>query len=205
MISLMSALPLPDSPNEVDEVRHGQSLARVGDWIQTYSGLVMYPLDPRVDEICIEDIAHALSNLCRFTGHTKQFYSVAEHSVRVSWECDPADALWGLLHDASEAYLADMSRPMKRSPGFGPIYAEAEARLMRVICLKFGLPPECPESVHVADNRLLMSEKRDLMHGCNKPWEDTGEPFKQRITTFGGPQSAKWQFEKRFSEIRAAR
>jgi uncharacterized protein len=199
----MSASPLPGDSQELESFRHGQSSARVGDWIQTFSGLVMYPLDPRVSEICIEDITHALSNLCRFTGHTKTFYSVAEHSVRVSWECDPADALWGLLHDASEAYLADMSRPMKRSPGFGPIYMEAEARLMRVICLKFGLSPECPESVKVADTRLLMTEKRDLMHGCNKPWEDVGEPLKARIQVmaFGG----KYDFEKRFAELTSAK
>src|SRR5271165_7548492 len=103
-----------DLATALSSVRPGSADNRKGDWIQTYTGRVMYPLDPRPEEINIIDIAHALSNLCRFTGHVRTFYSVAEHSVRVSQHCDPKDALWGLLHDASEAYLADMSRPMKR-------------------------------------------------------------------------------------------
>src|SRR5579885_2784587 len=86
---------------------------RHGDWIQTYCGVAFYPLDPRPEEILIEDIAHALSMLCRFTGHVKRFYSVAQHCVYVSHRCDPKDALWGLLHDAAEAYLNDISRPVK--------------------------------------------------------------------------------------------
>ena len=174
---------------------------RVGDWIQTFCGLVMYPLDPRHEEIDIRDIAHALSNLCRFTGHVRTFYSVAEHSVRVSRACDPADALWGLLHDASEAYLADMSRPMKRSFQFGPIYCAVEEHLMRIICIKFGLSKDCPESVKVADTRLLMTEKRDLMHGCNKPWEDIGEPLEGTIIPAYNPGQAARSFLRRFEQL----
>ena len=158
------------------------STERIGDWIQTYTGLVMYPLDPRPEEICIKDIAHALSNLCRFTGHCQTFYSVAEHSVRVCLEVPAPDALWGLLHDASEAYLNDMSRPMKRYSEFGIPYRAVEARLMEVIAQRFGLVGPMPESVKHADTVLLMTEKRDLMHGCNKPWEDTAEPLAQEIT-----------------------
>jgi len=67
-------------------------------WIATASGRKMFPLDPRAEDIAIEDIAKALSQLCRFTGHCRSFYSVAEHCLRVSHACDPADALWGLLH-----------------------------------------------------------------------------------------------------------
>jgi hypothetical protein len=96
---------------------------RVGDWIQTYSGRQFWPLDPRVEDVHLEDIAHALSNVCRYTGHVREFYSVAEHSVHVSWSCEPEDALWGLLHDASEAYLADMARPVKQNM---PVYVAAE-------------------------------------------------------------------------------
>jgi hypothetical protein len=173
---------------------------RKGDWVQTYTGRVMYPLDPRPEEINIIDIAHALSNLCRFTGHVRTFYSVAEHSVRVSNVCDVQDALWGLLHDASEAYLADMSRPMKRTSDFGPLYHQAEARLMAVICEKYGLPQDMPESVSVADTRLLMTEKRDLMHGCNKPWEDTGEPIEGLIFPWN-PFMGERRFLERFASL----
>lgn len=177
---------------------------RKGGWIQTYTGLVMYPLDPQPEEICIEDIAHALSHLCRFTGHCREFYSVAEHSIRVSFACKPEDALWGLLHDASEAYLADMSRPVKRYAPFGEKYRQVEDRLMKTIAAKFGLDPECPDSVKHADTVLLMTEKRDLMHGCNKPWEDTAEVLEPQIYPIK-PRSAKTFFLERFVELEAQR
>jgi hypothetical protein len=82
-----------------------------GPYIVTYTGRRFHFLDPKIDEISIEDIAHALSNVCRFTGHTKRFYSVAEHSCLVSALCD--NRLEGLLHDASEAYMSDLSSPLK--------------------------------------------------------------------------------------------
>ncbi len=175
---------------------------RIGDWVQTFTGLVMYPLDPRPEEICIEDIAHHLSNLCRFTGATREFYSVAEHSVRVSHACEPQDALWGLLHDAAEAYLADMARPVKRYSPFGQIYCEIEDGLMLAICNKFGLGSEMPRSVRYADTVLLMTEKRDLMHGCNKEWEDTAQPL-ETIIRPRYPHDAKQMFLKRFRELAA--
>lgn len=172
------------------------SQERIGDWIQTYTGLVMYPLDARPEEICIEDIAHALSNLCRFTGHCRMFYSVAEHSVRVSYAVPPVDALWGLLHDATEAYLADMSRPMKRYAEFGIPYRAAESRLMTVIAARFGLNGPMPESVKHADTVLLMTEKRDLMHGCNKVWEDTAEPLETKIAPCEPREAAAWFLDR---------
>jgi hypothetical protein len=190
----------PNAPREPNCPIHN---SRVGDWIQTFTGLVMYPLDPRPEEICIEDIAHALSNLCRFTGHCREFYSVADHSVRVSYACDPQDALWGLLHDAPEAYLADMSRPVKRYSDFGTIYRKIEARLMDQIVIKFGLSQfGTPASVERADTALLMTEKRDLMHGCNKEWEDTGEPLKTVIRPLS-PYDARLNFMRRFRELTA--
>ena len=79
----------------------------------TYTGKEFYPLDPNPADIDIKDIAHALSNCCRFAGHIKSFYSVAQHSVIVSELCEPENALAGLLHDASEAYLSDIARPVK--------------------------------------------------------------------------------------------
>ncbi len=180
------------------------STERIGDWIQTYTGLVMYPLDPRLEEIVIEDIAHALSNLCRFTGHCRTFYSVAEHSVRVSYAVPERDALWGLLHDAPEAYLADMSRPLKRYADFGIPYQRAEGTLMEVIAEKFGLRPGYipPASVKHADTVLLMTEKRDLMHGCNKAWGNTAEPLDGRISPWI-PQAAEIEFITRFSVLSA--
>ena len=115
-------------------------MKRTGDWIQTYQGTQMYPLDPLAVEIDIRDIAHALSNLCRFNGHVKKFYSVAEHCCHVSDLFDSKYLrLVGLLHDASEAYLCDMPRPIKRSDGFATLYLEAEEKLMQVIATKFDI------------------------------------------------------------------
>ena len=89
--------------------------ARKGDWIQTFTGRAFYVLDPRPEDVDIEDIAHALSMQCRFAGHCREFYSVAQHSVTASWLVPPEDALWGLLHDAAEAYVVDLPRPIKRA------------------------------------------------------------------------------------------
>lgn len=145
-------------------------MSRRGDWIQVASGAKFWPLDPRPDEVDIRDIAHALANQSRFSGHTKEFLSVGQHSVLVSENCDPADALWGLLHDASEAYLVDLPRPLKALPEFAA-YREAEAAVMRCVCDRFGLPVEMPESVRRADETLLATEARDLMAPLHPEWD----------------------------------
>lgn len=135
--------------------------------IETRSGKGFYPLEPRIQDIDIEDIAHALSNQCRFSGHTRVHYSVAEHCVRVSelleeWGCSREVQLWGLLHDASEAYLVDIPAPLKYQPEFAA-YREAEARLMYAVCERFGLALVEPIEVRAADGVMLATEARDLM------------------------------------------
>lgn len=132
------------------------------DCILTFSGIRFRPLDPRPDDIWIQDIAHALAHQSRFGGHCRRFYSIAQHSVHVSQRCQPADALWGLLHDASEAYLQDVCRPLKELPAF-EAYRAAESRLQRCIVERFGLAPEQPASVTAADDWMLAIEMRDLM------------------------------------------
>lgn len=147
---------------------------RNGDWILTHSGTHFWPLDPRPEEILIDDIAHSLSNQCRFTGHVRSFYSVAEHSLHVSWLCDEdkVEAMWGLLHDASEAYLVDLPRPLKHHSEFGAPYRTVEAGLMRCIAERFSLPPDEPESVSKADKVMLGIEARDLMGaGADPAWQ----------------------------------
>src|SRR5688572_25823546 len=91
---------------------------RKGDWMQTFTGRKFWPVDPRSNEIFIEDIAHSLSMMCRFLGHCSKFYSVAEHCVRASWwvadrRGSYLDQLAALLHDAGEAYVVDVPRPIK--------------------------------------------------------------------------------------------
>src|SRR6266496_3875421 len=103
---------------------NGEIILASGKWFNVFN--------PKPEDVDIRDIAHALSNQCRFTGHTKEFYSVAQHSVLVSTFCAPEDAAWGLLHDASEAYLSDIASPVKKHPDFGPFYLEAEKRITDV-------------------------------------------------------------------------
>lgn len=143
--------------------------ARRGDYIQTFSGRRFWPTDPDPAEITLVDIAHALSNQCRFSGHTRSFYGVAEHCVRVCWECPREDQRWGLLHDAAEAYLTDLSRPIKHLDAMKP-YRDAEARVMAAVCKRFKLSPIEPPAVKVADNRLLATEVRDLMTPDKRVW-----------------------------------
>jgi hypothetical protein len=132
------------------------------DWIVTYTGKRFWPLDPDFNGIDIADIAHALSNTCRFTGHTSEFYSVAQHSVLVSSMC-PDAPLYGLLHDASEAYLCDIARPVKHSDMFSG-YREAEAWLQSMILLKFGiLNPRVPVSVKEVDGFIAILEGVSFM------------------------------------------
>jgi hypothetical protein len=126
----------------------------------TVSGRQIWPLDPKEEEVEIGDIAHALSNICRFGGHVKEFYSVAQHCLLVAACVPKEDQRWALLHDAAEAYMGDMVRPIKR---FMPNFKEAEERLLRVIGVRFGLTWPMPESIHVADNLVLGAEARDLM------------------------------------------
>lgn len=172
---------------------------RTGDWIQTYQGSQMYPLDPRAVEIDIQDIAHALSNLCRFNGHVKKFYSVAEHSCHVSDLFDSGYLrLMGLLHDASEAYLCDMPRPIKRSEGFATRYLEAEEKLMHVIAAKFDIQWPMPTSIINADNRLLGTEAAQLMAPLHPEWSDLFEPVAGLALPCWTPEEAREQFLARY-------
>lgn len=136
-------------------------MRRYGDWIETYTGAKFYPLDPRPGDININDIAHALSNICRFTGHVSEFYSVAQHSVMVSNLVSSQYAKWGLMHDASEAYICDVARPLKLSEPMKP-YRQIEKRIMMVVAEKFGLCPAEPSIVKEADNVAIRTEGRDF-------------------------------------------
>jgi len=102
-------------------------MSSVGSGIQVNSGGIFDPLNPDPAGILIEDVAHALARQSRFLGHGDGSYSVAEHCVHVSRACEPEDALWGLLHDATEAYLGDLPTPLKQSE-IGEQYVIAENR-----------------------------------------------------------------------------
>lgn len=137
-------------------------------WIETFTGTKFDLLDTEEDDIHISDIAHALSNICRFCGHTKSFYSVAQHSVLVSDLLPDSLKLVGLLHDATEAYLHDITKPLKSVLSD---YREIEKKLQYVISNKFCLPRGgFPQSVKIADHTALLIEKRDMTFS-DKTWD----------------------------------
>lgn len=174
-------------------------------YFRTHSGRHVHPLSPSPEEIDIGDVARSLSQICRFLGHTEDFYSVAQHSVLVSQFVPRPDALWGLLHDASEAYLCDLPAPIKRDPEM-TIYRVAEHRLMHAICRKFGLPPNMPDAVAVADKVLLATEFRDVTTMNDPDWiaEECGcIPVADYTITPWPPLVAESRFLARFEELTA--
>lgn len=131
------------------------------DCIRTYSGIYVNVFEPTIEMICIEDIAHALSSQCRFGGHLPRFYSVAQHSLYCSYSMPvPELKLCTLLHDASEAYLMDIPRPIKLRLAN---YKEIEDGLMKLIAEKFGFEYPLPEEVKKVDNEMLEYEWDCLM------------------------------------------
>ncbi len=168
-------------------------------WVQTYSGVRFTPLNPNVASIVIQDIAHSLSMQCRFGGHSRDFYSVAQHSVLVSYLCDSKDALWGLLHDAPEAYLLDVPSPLKVSPTFEG-YREHEKKMQSAICTRFGLEDEEPKSVKVADKMMLATEARDLLPFIRKDWLYPIPPIPFKIEPLS-QKDAEMLFLNRFDEL----
>lgn len=175
-----------------------------GPFICTASGEYVNILDPWSFEPRIEDIAHALSNLARFTGHTRTMYSVAQHSWHVSEILPRRLRLHGLLHDASEAYLGDVSRVLKHFPSMWP-YREMEARMQTRICEAFGLPAVEPEAVKAADLVLLATERRDLLPP-GPVWRLIAdvEPLAEVVVPWV-PQLAALQFVARFNSLQAGR
>ncbi len=168
-------------------------------WIQTYTGRRFSPTKPMAEAIVIQDIAHALSMQCRFSGHCNFFYSVAQHSVLVSYICDEQDKLFGLLHDASEAYLVDLPSPLKRSGQF-EAYIQFEAQMQTAICKRFGLEDKEPESVKIADKVMLATEARDLLVNIRSDWKVPHNPLPFKIEPWT-PAQAEQAFLERFNEL----
>lgn len=179
----------PAPANENAPVRE-----RLGDWMQLTHGGQFWPMDPRADEIFIEDIAHSLAMQCRYAGHCLSFYSVAEHSVLMAqWfkaQGMAEYALTALLHDAPETYLVDVPRPVKP---FLPGYKEAEQRVWLAVAERFRLNPIISAHVHDADNRILHDERAQNMSPCVVPWNLTGEPLGVTLQ-FWTPEQAEAEF-----------
>lgn len=182
---------------------------RTGDWICTFTGAKFFVTDPHPDDVFIEDIAHALSFICRYGGHCREFYSVAQHSFGV-WQYaveyrpnEPRVHAWALLHDAAEAYLGDMVRPLKLSL---PEYKRIEEKVELVVISALGFDAPTPEErafVKYADDVLLMTERRDLLNHRDIEWTPRAKPRNEPIVPWDA-QTAKWNFLHAFRVILAA-
>lgn len=165
--------------------------------LHTYTGKKIDPANPKPEDFCIEDIAHALSNICRFSGNTSEFYSVAEHCVRATYLVEEQFKLETLLHDACEAYLGDVPTPVKR---LCHGYMLIEDKFYKAIAERFGVPHRMTLEVQRADREMLKIESMELMSSfsisgpayeipprrknySNKQMAKTYESF---FTSFGG-------------------
>lgn len=191
------------------------------NWIQTYTGKQFFPMSPESSRFDIRDQARALSMLCRYVGHVSRFYSVAEHAVRVSRrvvavslqqglaETDPITierAKWGLIHDNSEAYLGDVSRPVKHLPEMAA-YRDAERRLQAAIATWLELPPVEPPTVVQVDQEFLGTEVDQLKQPVHPMWASTtasgvalAQPIRGLILGWD-PQKAEEIYLHRFRRL----
>lgn len=137
--------------------------------MQTFTGEMFDVFQPNKWQIHMADISHALSMLCRYGGHSRNFYSVAEHCFLIAEHfVDQGEndlARVALLHDATEAYMGDVIRPLKLH---FPLYRQVEDVLQEIIFTKFGIPPEIPLEVKRADLRITGDERLALLH--KRPW-----------------------------------
>jgi uncharacterized protein len=179
----------------------------VEPFIQTVSGRRVNPFALAHGDVDIDDIAQALANQCRFGGHCRRFYSVAQHSCLVAdLVCrqggDSTAGLWALLHDAAEAYLSDLPHPLKHFSEFGRLYRDAEDRLQQTICEFFALPLKPPAALRDADRALLAAERRTLMADAWEWPELQGvAPAEVEIDPWP-PEPALHEFLRRYRNLR---
>ncbi|MDN2709383.1 phosphohydrolase [Janthinobacterium sp. SUN118] len=171
------------------------------DYVSTFSGNRFYPLRPHIDKVAIEDIAHGLAYQCRFNGQTQVFYSVAQHSLIVASLVPPPLRLAALLHDAAEAYLGDMVKPLKV---LLPEFAALEDKVSAIIAATYGLDFSDYAPIKRADLIALATEKRDLMPHSAERWAylDGIAPLPGIIDAMG-PAEAKQRFLHAFAALTA--
>ena len=174
--------------------------------VATYTGKIFDLLNPKPEMVCIEDIAHSLAYQCRYAGHTRELYSVAQHCVLMAENEDlPGDPLAKLLHDADETYIGDIAKPWKNllrvnvKTGYGskcePV-KDFERGIQEVIGLALGVDLSHSAEVKEADIRMTATEIRDLMPEMPPGFEwgvDVSNPVKEIIIPWP-PESAEQIF-----------
>lgn len=173
---------------------------RKGDWSQTYTGKKFWTLDPKPEEVDLKDIAHSLAFQCRFNGHSKQFYSIAQHSVLVSKMVPQEQTLAALFHDAAETYTGDIVRPLKKF--LPPEFKKIEKEIEDAIFKHFNITDVNHTEIKKADKRALFTEMRDLMEEPTEKWEDVDlfEPHPEKIIALS-PEEAEKEFLERYEEL----
>jgi hypothetical protein len=172
-------------------------MSRIGPFMQTYTGRAFYPIDPRTSEIDIRDIAHSLAMQCRYAGHSRFHYSVAQHCVLLSNVVPAEHALDALMHDAAEAYLVDVPRPVKSQLAG---YAGIEKKLEIAIAQKFMLNYPWPKCVKEADERILNDERDQLLGIPPLDWPGDKAPLGVKIFRWE-PHMAETAFLDRYREL----
>ena len=163
------------------------------DCIRTFTGRYMNVFEPTLEMIDIVDIAHALSHICRWGGHVPKFYSVGEHSVHcANLINDKSQAFEALMHDASEAYLVDIPRPIKHKLSQ---YKTIEDNLMKLISEKFGFQYPLSKEVKTIDNTLLQMEWESLIIS------NVTNNVKHKEIALWTPEEAKYMFLQKFNEL----
>lgn len=158
-------------------------------WSQTRSGGRFDILDPRPSQVCIGDIASQLAKVCRFGGACTSFYSVAQHSVEVAELLPPELRGYGLLHDAHEMIVGDLTTPVKQA--IHAVYHRREplellvSRIDEAIFVAFGLdypmPPSVAREIKHADMTMFATELRDLMVPAAHAWGTLPSPREKRV------------------------
>lgn len=171
-----------------------------GDWVQTYSGRRFHLLNPRAVDVEPVDFTQALGQLARYNGQGHKFYTVAEHCWHLSYAVPAEHALVALLHDATEAYVGDVVRPLKKHL---PRFAEIEHNIWLAIAARMNLPSAViPDEVHAADRRILADERAALF-GTQHAWpEDNLEPLGVEIYGWG-PEEASLNYWLRLQQLGA--
>lgn len=176
-------------------------------WLQTFTDEKFDLVNPTLDQVDVRVIAHALARICRFGGHARQFYSVAQHSVIVSHHVPAPYALHALMHDAAEAYIGDVIRPLKMllKEWTGEKYEAFEANVEGVIWKRLGIEwtDDARRAVHEADERALATEARDLFGKPIDNWTGKLRPALELRIVPCNPDQAELGFLARYVELTA--